>query len=511
MTAQNLARELRLRFESLERRDMMTTGLAALLNGSGQLTITAPSTNTFMIRESGNQISVDGIAGSVAASAVKSIVINCNTGNDVVELNNTSVKGQQALAVAITIKGGVGNDEVVLANGTDVFFSGTANTIGITAKGVATLDNKALTWFDSNIHDSAIRALADADFATGSTLTRNEMIALFTQVEKAGAVTQTEFNDLKAIVSDSTLFGSLNYVQVLSEDVVLGNAANATYLGKNLGNLAVGSSAANLTKLVDKWFLGTDLPVGTSDWGPTYGYAQANGTLFVNGPAYTDIYQGGLGDCYFLSALAEVAKDTPAAITSMFIANGDNTYTVRFYQNGKADYVTVNTELPVNQYGQFVFANMGNLASSKSNELWVALAEKAFVEWHQTGKETQGSQTGGANQYTAISGGYMGTAMSEITGIANVSFNSVTSASSFSAFVSAYNAGNLMEFGSVGSPTLATVVGDHAYAVVGYNAANKTVTLFNPWGINNGSSEPGLITLTWAQIQSNFSYYDRVA
>jgi hypothetical protein len=48
------------------------------------------------------------------------------------------------------------------------------------------------------------------------------------------------------------------------------------------------------------------------------------------------------------------------------------------------------------------------------------------------------------------------------------------------------------------------IVGSHAYAVVGYNANNQTVTLFNPWGI-----EYGLVTMTWAQIQQNFSYFDR--
>ena len=47
---------------------MTTGGFAALLNGGGQLTITAPAANTFMIHETGNQISVDGITGSVAAS-----------------------------------------------------------------------------------------------------------------------------------------------------------------------------------------------------------------------------------------------------------------------------------------------------------------------------------------------------------------------------------------------------------------------------------------------------------
>ncbi len=512
MIAQPASRQTnRLRLEWLENRDMMTTGLAAMLGAAGQLNISAKGGSSIMVREVNNQISVDGVAGTIAASSVKSITINCDGGADTILLNSASVKGQQALAVPITIKSGAGIDDVRLASGADVYIGGVGNTLSVTAKGAATLNGKNLTWFDTNIHDSAIRTLADADFASGSVLTRNEMLGLFNAVAKEGAVSQTSFNDLKAIVSNSGLFGTLTYVQVLSKDVVLGNAANATYLGGKLGNLAVGSSALQLTELEDKWFLGTDLPTGTSDWGPTYGYAQANGSLFVNGATYSDIYQGGLGDCYFLSALAEVAKDSPATISSMFISNGDNTYTVRFYANGKADYVTVNTQLPVDQYGRFVFADMGAMAKSAGNELWVALAEKAFVQWHQTGLEGEGSSNTSANQYTAISGGWMGTALSEITGKAASMFNSVSSSNSFSNFVQAFNAGDLMEFGSVSSPTLSTVVGNHAYALVGYNATNQTVTLFNPWGINNGSSMPGLVTLTWAQVQANFAYYDLVA
>ena len=131
------------------------------------------------------------------------------------------------------------------------------------------------------------------------------------------------------------MFSGVGYVQVLSSDVVLGNSANAHYQGKALGNLKAGFSAANFEKLVGKWFFGTDHPKGTSDWGPTYSYRQASGQLFVNGAAYTDVNQGGLGDCYFLASLAEVALKNPSAITSMFIVNGDGTYTVRFYNGSE--------------------------------------------------------------------------------------------------------------------------------------------------------------------------------
>jgi hypothetical protein len=497
------------RLESLERRDLMT-GLTAVLS-SGVLTVSGTSTGTYQINETTSAISVTGVTGSFAVSSVKSIVVNLDSGNDLVELNSASVKGQVALTVPLTINSGAGNDTVLLANATDVYFSGTGNALAVTATGTATLNGAALTWADQNIHTAAIRSLVKTDAAAGA-LTRTEMIALMTKVESAGAVTATEFSDLTAIANDAALYGTNTYVQVLTDDIVLGNAANATYLGTTLGNLASGSSATTLTDLTDKWFLGTDLPVATTGLGTTYTYAAASGTLFgASGPLYTDVCQGELGDCYFLSGLAATAKSTPSVITSMFIVNGDGTYTVRFYTTaGKADYVTVNNQLPVDQYGDFVMDGLGYSASSTANVLWVALAEKAFVEWHQTGKELAGGTPGGPNNYDSINVGLMGVAMTEITDRTNQSGNSFTPSSAFTNFVADYNAGSLFEFNSMTTPPLSTVVGNHAYAVVGYNATTQSITLFNPWGATSGTTTPELITLSWAQVQANFLSWDRV-
>ena len=60
----------------------------------------------------------------------------------------------------------------------------------------------------------------------------------------------------------------------------------------------------------------------------------------------------------------------------MFIVNGDGTYTVRFYHNGAADYVTVDSSLPVDQYGRLVFNGNGSYANSAANVLWVASIAK---------------------------------------------------------------------------------------------------------------------------------------
>ncbi len=220
--------------------------------------------------------------------------------------------------------------------------------------------NSPSTWFDTHVQTAAIRTLADTEYQDG-VLSRNDMISIFNVVEQAGVVTAQEMADLQAIVNDTSLFGGFDYVQVLSSEVVLGNTANAHYQGATLGNLAVGSGATQLTELVDKWFLGSDHPTGTDDFGNTYSYSQVSGVLFgANGPSYTDVRQGEVGDCYFLAALGEIALQNPTAITNMFIVNGDGTYTVRFFNGSQAQYVTVDQQLPTTSSGTLIFDGMGS-------------------------------------------------------------------------------------------------------------------------------------------------------
>jgi hypothetical protein len=52
------------------------------------------------------------------------------------------------------------------------------------------------------------------------------------------------------------------------------------------------------------------------------------------------------------------------------------------------------------------------------------------------------------------------------------------------------------------------IIANHAYVLLDYNPSSQTFTLFNPWGIDNGSSKPGIIELAWSQIEANFSYWD---
>jgi hypothetical protein len=476
----------------------MSSSVIASLQ-SGVLTVTGTNDgDQLLFKQSSSKISISGVSGSWAATKVQSIVVNLQDGTDRVSLDSLANGGAQPLKVAFTITSGAGDKAVHLANGHDVTFSGAGHTLAVAVDGTATLDGEVLTWeppsnpppapsrewFDANIIDAALRSLGDSLF-DDLLISRRDMMALFDIVNTDGMVNATEFNDLKTIADNSKLFGSLDDVWKLTTYVVTGNTANANFHGQALGNLAAGSSATQLNNLVNKWFLGLDRPTSS------YGYALASGTLFVDGVSYVDIDQGVLGDCGFMASLAETALRSPSTITSMFVVNGDGTYAVRFYHGGVAEYVTVDSYLP---NGGGVYAGISN------GELWSALAEKAYAQIGEM------SWFGRQNSYASIQSLYAYTTLGHITGQSTVGITYTSGSSSESTFANAYSAGKLICLITYASPPLSRIVANHAYAVLSYDAAAHTVTLYNPWGANYS-----LTTLSWSQVQSNFQYFDRTA
>src|SRR5262249_8784937 len=243
-------------------------------------------------------------------------------------------------------------------------------------------------------------------------------------------------------------------------------------------------------ELVDKWFLGMDHPTSGG-----YSYALASGQLFVNGATNDDVKQGQLSDCGFLASLAEVALRNNSAITNMFIDNGDGTYTVRFYHSGAAQYVTVDSYLP-SSGGAFIYDLWGASMSDPSNELWTALAEKAYAQDFEL--------NGGSNNYASVAYLYPYTPLAAITGQSTVGMTSTTGSTALSTLSNAWNTGQSIVLVSLsGAPN---VVGNHCYTVVGFDSSTGTVTLFNPWGIGYG-----LTTLNWSQVRSNFGSFDRTS
>jgi hypothetical protein len=362
-----------------------------------------------------------------------------------------------------------------------------------------------------SLQNAALAKLVTSLDADGS-ISRLDMIQILRSVGGDGVVDTTEFGDLKKILNQAGTLNIPGYVQVLAGDVINGNAANASFQGMSLGNLAIGSSAAQLNKLIDKWFLGADHPTLCNT---SLVYKSVAGSLFPHAPSHTDEYQGSLGDCYFISALGTLADSNPAAVQNMFIDNGDGTFTVRFYTGtygtiynysngsisagftnniGTADYVTVDRILPTTTSGMLVYADYGASYTNTANSLWIPLAEKAYAQWNQTGKEGRD----GLNAYASIQGGWMAMVDAQVLGYNATDY--IMTSTNKQVAVSALAAKKAVTIGTLQwSGTNLGLYSSHAYAIIGYNASTDKFTLYNPWG----SNQPG--QLTWSQLQATCS------
>jgi hypothetical protein len=319
-------------------------------------------------------------------------------------------------------------------------------------------------WYSQNLVDAQIITLTRSLAADGN-LSRNDMIAIFRDAKDGGVIDANELTDLRTIVSNSTLFTMVDSVKVLSNKIANSDVANTR---STIGNLFAGSSDTQMENLIGKWFLGTARPVINSG---TYSYV--NGSLFQNGLSADDVYQGGLGTCYYLATLAAIAQEKPDYIQNMFRDNGDNTFTVRFYNNGVADYVTVDRYLPTHSSGNAVSAGW---VVGSYNELWVALAEKAYAQLAESGWSRSSTST---NSYADIEGGWMDTVIRQVTGLSATS-QSVSNMTQ-TQLINLVNSNQVLTAGFVSGDGY-DVVSPHAYTITAYNATNQTFHLRNPWG-----------------------------
>ena len=358
---------------------------------------------------------------------------------------------------------------------------------------------------DSSIENAALNAIK-----TDSSLSRADVIGILKSAGDFGGLVGTELTDLRNFYNNAI---NTTYVdadlKVLAGKVVFADNSNQWYTGSDsirdrLGDLAADSSTTQLNLLIGKHFFGTDRPAIHRDASNRLAgsYTYANGSLVVGGASADDIVQGATGDCYYLAALAGTATDKNTAISDMFRDNGDGTWSVRFFSNGKTDYVTVDRMMATNGGGNYIYANAGRQVSA-NQELWVALAEKAYAQVNESGRIGQdGNKFYGNGNDNGIGWGFSAEATRHITGIATgtQSIVSYTQAS----LINLVNSNRVVTIGNFnrlatnttsGATLVSSAVQSHAYAITGYDAASSRFTIYNPWGTRH-------LSLTFAQLLS---------
>lgn len=227
-------------------------------------------------------------------------------------------------------------------------------------------------------------------------------------------------------------------------------------------------------------------------------YQKIEGNLYATGANKTgDIYtmainQGQTGDCYFLASAASIAKKDPQFIKDSIHENADGTYSVDFYRErpwykfwGPAytkETVTVDNQFPTKGGSPEFNNSKGTSEAGKRENMWGMVYEKAYAKF-------QGS-------YDAIGkGGWPSEAMTQITG--KPSTTQLAKSTSLATLAEWEKKGYAISAGSYKTPTDTSVVGGHAYYILGVDTEKGTVTLGNPWGFKN-------VTLTEAEFQKNY-------
>lgn len=264
------------------------------------------------------------------------------------------------------------------------------------------------------LRNAVIRSAVNRVLADFS-LSRQEIVSLIELAARRGSVSAQRLADLRTVSLRMVPYvptSRAGYEQFILHAVLRGNPANAWWTGGGtsrvpLGRLGPGSTGLVRSRLIGKWYAGTDLPTryvngdaADNAEAVTFTYATASGPLFVAGPHVVDVDQGRAGTCYLLAAAGAIAATRPSVIEGMFLDNGDGTFGVRFLTTTQAEiWVTVNRQLPA--LGGHILLAAG-AERSWTGEVWPALLEKAYA---QANEMALFGRPVAANSYRWIEGG----------------------------------------------------------------------------------------------------------
>lgn len=216
------------------------------------------------------------------------------------------------------------------------------------------------------------------------------------------------------------------------------------------------------------------------------------------------IKQGTIGDCYFESALATLAKQDPEQIIKMIKDNKDGTYTVTFPGDPKHP---ITVEAPAD--GELGLFNAGSKQGT-----WASVMEKAYGKYL---KEHKGKQ-GHTDAEGADGGGWSEHPLELMTGkkYTMKDVHDLSKEELAKELTDAFKNGDE-------EAITADVMGDkakgkggqsvdgfpsqHSYSIVGFKpdgCGGGTVIIRNPWGGADGTTS-GTMEISLEQFQRNFS------
>lgn len=308
----------------------------------------------------------------------------------------------------------------------------------------------------------------------------------------------TQYSDLNGYLQDiGQVQGSTSSIYSLVNGMVTGaNGASVQWVSPTdgsftrIGSLNVGSSATQFNQLISTWLDGADTPVSSST-------SHVDGRpLFANGmPTINDIHQGGIGDCWVLSAFQAVVNTSPEFIKSMVVQNSNDTYSVRFFNNGATDWVNVDSN--VCSYGE-----------SSSSSSWAAIYERAYLQYRST-------YTGADNTYSFLNGG-LWDPLKAMTGDDITAYyapaESEWNTTVFTALKTAvanHQPAEIASFQNSKDPVngYTNFVSGHMLAITGFDESTDKFTITNPWGADSTSGFNGTFEATMDEMWENGHSY----
>jgi hypothetical protein len=364
---------------------------------------------------------------------------------------------------------------------------------------------RSLDWFDLNLKDANVVNLA-RNAAVDRDLSRNELLGIFRDIQDDGMIDSAEWEDLRTLVRNATgaLFSMKDHVHYLAGKVVEETVANMEASRFEMG-------------VMGKWFLGTIAPKAefirqNNGTGSPFDfqYQRFAGSLFGNSrqPRISGIEQGKFGDCVLLAAIGatfgmqtEESGHSSSVVNQMLIDNGDNTYTVRFFnenQGLQAEWVTVDN--------RFVTFN-GELFGAKITDgLFMPIIEKAYAQW------LEWVVNDGRSGWSIMGNGdSIEVGLQRIIGRKSQAYGTPIYESSnrysFELIQNSLLTGqSITVAGAIHSTYL---VGGHAYAVThAYtnSSGQRRVVVYNPYGVDDGQqiqgNNDGFIDLSFDEFRS---------